>query len=294
MTNDHVEVLTETLRILNAGCYETNGRTVQLQLSKSQMEMSRVLLPDDVMEISNSNPKVRSGDGLHCGCLKADSFAAALELQRLPRWRRGKKPVLVLNFANPVNIGGGVYRGARAQEEDLCRRSSLLRSLENSRANRYYKYNRSLNTHMGSDAMILSPKVEVFRDENYDLMAKTSIVAVVTCAAPMISYGLEGMREKDYQKMFFNRIVRLLNCAAYYGYEDLVLGAWGCGAFGNDAAIVSDLFRNAFYEHIWGEWFAEDLFRNIIFAIRSRNGESYNYREFYDRFGDWNGGNGFK
>ena len=44
------------------------------------------------------------------------------------------KPILVLNLANPVNPGGGVRRGSKAQEEDLCRKSSLLLSLESSAA----------------------------------------------------------------------------------------------------------------------------------------------------------------
>ena len=46
--------------------------------------------------------------------------------------------ILVLNLANPVNPGGGARRGARAQEEDLCRKSSLLLSLEDVSAKSYY------------------------------------------------------------------------------------------------------------------------------------------------------------
>ena len=42
--------------------------------------------------------------------------------------------------------------------------------------------------------------------------------------------------------MVYNRIVGMLKCAAYFGYKNLVLGAWGCGAFGNDAHVMSDLF----------------------------------------------------
>ena len=45
--------------------------------------------------------------------------------------------ILVLNLANPVHPGGGVRTGAKAQEEDLCRKSSLLLSLESRAASRY-------------------------------------------------------------------------------------------------------------------------------------------------------------
>ena len=55
--------------------------------------------------------------------------------------QKGARPVLVLNLANPVNPGGGVRRGATAQEEDLCRISSLLVSLESMKAKTYYDYN---------------------------------------------------------------------------------------------------------------------------------------------------------
>ena len=206
---------------------------------------------------------------------------AAIEMMRdRQNTEEQSKPVLVLNFANPVNIGGGVFKGAKAQEEDLCRRSSLLRSLETQHSLRYYNYNRKLHTHMGSDAMIFSPEVEIFRDEHGGLMDETVIVAVLTCAAPMISYGLEGMSEMEYQGMFYNRIVGVLKCAAYFGYEDLVLGAWGCGAFGNDAAVVSDLFYKALTEQIHNVGQITDLFHNVIFAVRSRDEESYNFKEF--------------
>ena len=104
------------------------------------------------------------------------------------------------------------------------------------------------------------------------------------CAAPMITNSMEGMSESEYRGMFYNRIVGVLKSAAYSGYEDLVLGAWGCGAFGNDAAIVSNLFDRALKELNWAGLHAYDLFNTIVFAIRSRGEESYNYKEFNRNF----------
>ena len=283
---NNIEILEETLQILDAGHYEVNGKEVKLRISKERMEASHVLLPADVQDIcSRKLTRTAISDEGRIGCVKQDSYVAAIEMMR-DRQNTGdqSKPVLVLNFANPVNIGGGVYKGAKTQEEDLCRRSSLLRSLETQHSLRYYNYNRKLHTHMGSDAMILSPEVEIFRDEHGGLMDETVIVAVLTCAAPMISYGLEGMSEREYRDMFYDRIVSVLKCAAYFGYEDLVLGAWGCGAFGNDAAVVSDLFRNALMEQNQNGVQTKDRFRRIVFAIRSRGEESYNYKEFKRNF----------
>ena len=285
---NNIEILEDTLQILDAGHYELNGEDVKLQLSKERMEASHVLLPADVQDICNRKLTRAALPGeCQISCVKQDSYVAAIEMLRGRQDAdRQSKPVLVLNFANPVNIGGGVYKGARAQEEDLCRRSSLLRSLETPHSLQYYSYNRKLHTHMGSDAMIFSPEVEIFRDERGELMDETVIVAVLTCAAPMITYSMEGMNESEYRGMFYNRIVGLLKCAAYFGYEDLVLGAWGCGAFGNDAAIVSDLFFRALTEFDWDGLKANDLFRRIVFAVRSRGEESYNYKEFNRNFGN--------
>lgn len=283
---NNIEILEETLQILNTGHYEVNGKEVKLQLSKERMEASHVLLPADVQDICGRE-LTRAAIPGQCkiGCVKQDSYVAAIEMMRERQKTKGQsKPVLVLNFANPVNIGGGVNKGAKTQEEDLCRRSSLLRSLETQHSLRYYSYNRKLHTHMGSDAMIFSPEVEIFRDEHGELMDHTVIVAVLTCAAPMISYGLEGMSEREYRSMFYNRIIGMMNCAAYFGYEDLVLGAWGCGAFGNDAAVVSDLFCKAFMEQSQNGGQIKDLFRRIVFAVRSRGEESYNFIEFKRNF----------
>ena len=287
MKNEQIEILAGTLQALNQGSYEANGKTVRLQLSKERMEASHVLLPEERLETARPGRKSPApGERCQYDCVRQDSFAAALQMSHdRPEGESADKPVLVLNFANPVNIGGGVYRGASAQEEDLCRRSSLLRSLENSRAVRYYGYNRGLHTHMGSDAMVFSPEVEIFRDERGVLMDETVIIAVLTCAAPMITYSMEGMSESEYREMFYNRIVGMLKCAAYFGYEDLVLGAWGCGAFGNDAAIVSDLFYRALKEFDWDGLKVNDLFHRIVFAIRSRGEESYNFLEFKRNFG---------
>ena len=58
-------------------------------------------------------------------------------------------------------------------------------------------------------------------------MEETYIVAVLTCAAPMITRGMEGLTNDQYQEMLFTRIKGILLCAAYYGYHTLVLGAWG-------------------------------------------------------------------
>ncbi len=282
-----IEILDETLRILKQGWYEKGGKKVQLKLSADKMKGIRVFLPDDVKKYSN-DPKFggpfvigRCGHG----CSNADSYAVARKLLEQTYLFTKKDPgVLVLNLANPVHPGGGVRRGACAQEETLCRNSSLLLSLESREALRYYEYNRSLNTYMGSDALMISPNVEIIRDENGNLLDETVVVSVLTCAAPMVTYGREGMTEAEYEDMVYNRIVGMLKCSAYFGYRHLVLGAWGCGAFGNDAHVFSDLFYRALKELKYNNLREKDLFRRIDFAVLDRTPDQYNFKEFYRNF----------
>ncbi len=289
MRLDTITILRETLGILENGTYEVNGATVPLKLSRAQMEEAEVYLPDDVKQVCEA----RDFEHVHVmgrcgyGCKNADAFALARDrMKRRYFAEKGEKPVLVLNLANPVNPGGGVRRGAKAQEEDLCRRSSLLLSLEGPQAKAYYEYNRSLGTYMGSHALMIHPQVEIIRDENDDLLPETVTVAVMTCAAPMLTddVGMEGMTQEQYESMIYDRITGMLKVAAYRGYRYLILGAFGCGAFGNDARIVSDLFYKALKNFDFDGMREKDMFRRIDFAVLCRPSNLYNFNEFNRNF----------
>lgn len=288
MRNDNVEMLQDTLRLLRQGSYKVNGRTVNIKLSKAAMEKVHVLLPENVQDICSRTDFERVFVNGRCGygCVNMDSFAAARQQYKTYSYMffNAVKPVLVLNLANPVHPGGGVRRGASAQEEDLCRKSSLLLSLESGHAAKYYEYNKKLGSHMGSDAMMFTPEVEIIRDENGALLEETVVVAVLTCAAPLVTLGKEGMSESAYQDMVYNRIMGMLKCAAYFGYRNLVLGAWGCGAFGNDAHVISDLFYRALKEMRFNGMSEKDFFRRIDFAVLDRTAGQYNFKEFKRNF----------
>lgn len=294
MRQDNIAILEDTLGIIEKGSYETGGRTVKLKLTPAEMKDAVVYLPKDLREMEGSYDKGLSHPPVRTGfsCMNMDSFALARLRTEQFRERLslpGAKPVLVLNLTNPVNPGGGVRRGARAQEEDLCRKSTLLVSLEGGSAAPYYIYNRSLNTYMGSDAVMIHPQVEIIKDENGELLPETVIVSVMTCAAPMITYGLEGMSQDEYESMVYGRITGMLKTAAFCGYEYLILGAFGCGAFHNDAAVVSDLFRDAVTDLDMCGKGTDELFRRIEFAVLDRSGNQYNYNEFARNFRDYYG-----
>ncbi|MCC8064738.1 MAG: TIGR02452 family protein, partial [Clostridiales bacterium] len=174
--------------------------------------------------------------------------------------------------------------GASAQEEDLCRRTSLLLSLESEDAKRYYDYNNARKTRMGSDGVLLSPNVEVIKDTSSEALAQPFPISVMSCAAPMVRLGLEGMSQQEYEEMLYKRIRGMLLVAASQGYRHLILGAFGCGVYGNDAALVSDLFARAIRDFTYSGKGSGQLFASIQFAVLCRPGKDYNYKEFCRNF----------
>ena len=289
MRDDNITMLHDTLSILERGYYNIGGKKVSLKLTRKQMEAAEVFLPDDVKKICDSKDfrHVHVLGRCGYGCENMDSFSLARKRREQFSYeldRKQARPILVLNLANPENPGGGVRGGAKAQEEDLCRKSSLLLSLESRNAALYYGYNRSLATYMGSDAVVIHPQVEILKDEDGNLLEESVIVAVMTCAAPMLRYGLNGMMQSQYEAMMLQRITGMLKVAAYFGYQHLVLGAFGCGAFRNDAHVVSDLFYKALKDFDYDGMKEKDMFNRIDFAVMDHSEDQYNFREFSRNF----------
>ena len=283
--NKQIDILNDTLRICSAGCYEYGGMRVDLKLSAAEMMKVKVFLPDQIDAVVKETDFSALQTETECiiTCENIDSFTMALKRKDNPTYSTDKE-VLVLNFANSVNPGGGVRRGARAQEEDLCRTSTLLLSLESDEAKPYYLYNRALQTVLASDAVIFTPSVEVIKNRKGELLGHPFTVSVMTCAAPMFTYDLEGLSLQEYEDLFYNRIVTMLKLAACQGYKSLVLGAFGCGAFDNDAALVSDLFLRALQElGIYGDK-QRKIFHSVDFAVLDRSEDQYNYDHFARNF----------
>ena len=74
------------------------------------------------------------------------------------------------------------------------------------------------------------------------------------------------------------RIRIMLAIAARHGQRNLLLGAWGCGAFGNKPDKVSECFRKVIVEAGFGR-----LFDKICFAVYGRE-DGRNYLAFKKTF----------
>jgi uncharacterized protein (TIGR02452 family) len=167
-----------------------------------------------------------------------------------------------MNFANAHNPGGGFKLGANAQEEALCRCSTLYASITSKEAGVMYSYNNTHVSRVESDYMLISPNVAVFRDKDLSLLEKPVVMGVVTVPAPN-RYGAAMLASsKMIEETFIRRIRILLRAAMKNGYKTLVLGAWGCGAFGNRPDDVASYFRTVIEDEGLGRAFDE-----ICFAI---------------------------
>lgn len=262
----NVSVFLETERIVNDGYYYVDGKRVDLKLSKQQMQECEVYLPGSVFDLKYECDETKFG------CHNKDSYDLALEMG---------EGVLVLNLADPFVAGGLVRQGSNAQEETLCRKSTLLTSLESKAAETYYGYNDGKDGY-SSDATIISRNVEVFRGEDYKLLDETRFVSVITIPAPIVSSKDECGNQR-YKKVMFQRIYTMLSVAAHCGYKRLVLGAFGCGAFNNDAKVVAEIFKNVLDQINYKD--GKCLFSDVEFAVLCYI-DDYNYKCFSEVFGN--------
>lgn len=190
---------------------------------------------------------------------------------------RGHAP-FVLNFASAKNPGGGFLRGARAQEESLARGSALYVCI---RGSEMYGYHRANGDCLYSDWMIHSPNVPVFRDDvTGALLEEPYLCAFLTTPAPNAGVVLEREpgRAAEVERTMRARVTRSLAVAALHGHRHLVLGAWGCGVFGNSPAVVADAFRRELDGAFAG------VFDEVVFAVLDWSDERRFIRPFVDRF----------
>jgi uncharacterized protein (TIGR02452 family) len=166
----------------------------------------------------------------------------------------------VLNFASAKHTGGGFLNGARAQEESLARSSGLFACLE---GNPMYAYHRQLGDSLYTNYAIYSPDVPVFRTEDGALLEEPYHCSFISAPAP----NANGRRHSRSRKQAVirtalqERIAKVLTIGAGYGHATIILGAWGCGAFGNNPAEVAALFHHALTTEYRG------VYRIVVFAV---------------------------
>lgn len=239
----------------------------------------------DGSQLYHTAPSVPTLDKPRSGAIivsKKRTFSAAQDYLK----KNPQKSVAVLNFASPLLPAAGLNCAYNTQEEVLCRCSTLYPALDcEPFLTQYYKKHRKADNPLFTDDCIFTPDVTVFKDDRQEqLMPQADWFQchVLTSAAPC----LYDVKEKPvriskgkYDKLLENRCHTLLAVAVHHGVEMVVLGAFGCGAFGNDPEQVAKAFDRALVDY-------RAYFDMVEFAVPAPNEKnSGNYKAFEIVFG---------
>lgn len=246
---------------------------------------------------SSKNQKLISGskEFMPSGCAeKKYEASASLTVSKkrtleAASYYKGQKTA-VLNFASATNPGGGVIKGSSAQEEAICRCSSLYFNLnEKAMWDGFYSPHRAGRNPLHNDDCIYTPDVVVFKSDTASpvLLPEEDWykVNVITCAAPNLRErpansmnpgdGNTPVRlsDRDLLAIHEKRLGRILDIAAAEENEVIILGAFGCGAFLNPPRIVARAMKNVVKERRYD-------FKAIEFAVYCPPRDDSNYRVF--------------
>lgn len=211
-----------------------------------------------------------------------------------PYAKQGRK-VCVLNFASATNPGGGVLYGSSAQEESLCRCTTLYPCLKEESLRRdFYAPHRAKEDPLYNDDCIYTPDVCVFKsDINFpEPLSRNDwwSVNMLTCAAPNLRdrpsnamnpcAGSKAAKitPEDLEKLLTSRIKRIFEVAVANRNEVLILGAFGCGAFKNPPEIVAKVFKRITESYT-------QYFDVIEYAVFHTTKETANYKAFLKEMG---------
>ena len=284
------EVYKNNCEIFQAGAYETaSGKTVELNPAPMMDGTIVYEAPFSIPETASRNEPPMTGVA-NIGCLELGR-----ELQL-----KGYNPV-VLNLADAYFACGFYHYGSNAQEESLCRQSTLSQSL--------YQYYGSKQAELSGvtfkgkkypmdmcHGAIYSPHVTVFRKgagEGFALMNEPYETAIISCAA--LDFNEKHGKNLEYRasdggftpeghEIMLSKIRTIYGAALVAGHDALVLGAFGCGAFRLRPDLVAGMFRDVLFEPAF-----KNRFRAVTFAILERPGAESGvhgkFAPFYSIFG---------
>lgn len=174
----------------------------------------------------------------------------------------------LLNFASYRHAGGGFATGAWAQEEAICHDSTLYNVL--CKFEKFYAENEhTLNRSLYTDRAIFSPKIIFERRGN------SAECDVITCAAPNFGAAKgRGVTEKENEAAVRQRVDFVISIAGENGCDTVILGAWGCGVFGQDPKLIARAFR---------ERLNASSIKRAVFAIPGNNPNYTGFKEVFSR-----------
>ena len=151
----------------------------------------------------------------------------------------GNPSSAVLNFSSYKNPGGMFINGSKAQEECLCHESFLYNVLKEFQLEFYDWNSRHKNKALYLNRGLFSKGVWFFRGDSH------VECCVITCAAPNKSAAqkYQNVSDKENTEVLRSRIRFVLDIAKYNDVDTLILGAYGCGVFGQNPKEVAEIFK---------------------------------------------------
>lgn len=235
-----------------------------------------------------------SAGGQETDVLNDDCIRVARKMQK-----EGMNPA-ILNLAD-ADIACGLYPGgSKAQEESVCRVSTLSRSLY-----QYYdeEHAKLVNVPFVRKAYpldinyggIYSPDVTVFRDSANGFTLLDNPYKVSIISVPALNFREKNGRDLEYMspdggftqeghKIMLNKIRTIFRIAVFKGHDSLVLGAFGCGAFRLKPYLVSQLFYDVMDEDEFYGRFKSVKFAILEFGPKEGIGINGRFAPFYSRF----------
>lgn len=265
------EIAEQTVAVVEAGRYRTAAgaeRDIAAEVAAA-VAGTRLYLPDQ---------EVAAGPGAGELTVTVTNESSLVAARRLGGDRA---EVACLVFASARHPGGGFRSGARAQEESIARSSALYACQQ--AVPEFYAYHRAEPDLAYSDRVIYSPAVPVFRDDDGgdgggELLDHPYRVAFLTTAAPNLTAIMRNQPERavDLPAILHRRAARVVRIAAANGHRRLVLGAWGCGVFGNHPDTVAGAFAAALRD--------QPGLEQVCFAVLDRQPGTPTYAAFQQAF----------
>ncbi|CAH6420795.1 Domain of unknown function (DUF2263)-containing protein [uncultured virus] len=220
-----------------------------------------------IIKYDNYSPKINIGPKFKTKIqvVPLDTLEAAINVNNINNTKTG-----FLVFANSSNPGGRYKEGTPAQEENICRRTNLVQCFNN------MKYP------IPEFGSFYIKNLVILRDteaNNYKFLSKFYNMDCILSAAyhspsiNNINQLCEGFREKTRIK-----IISILNAFLNNGVYNIILGAFGCGAFNNPVSDISEIFHEIFQSNSY-----KDRFNTVTFAILKNVGIN-NYNIFLEKF----------
>ena len=268
-----VEIAQDTVVIMDKKGYEApSGTWCDIEdMMRESRDNTQLYTPEELQAM------LRLAPGGAIAKVEVTGETTIQAMQRLAQ----EGTVCGLNFASARKPGGGWLNGAMAQEESLARSSGLYHCLDKPEVAEYYRANRKAEVFY-TDHMIYSYAVPFFKDDDGNLLEEPFRASIITAPAPNAAEILKDPfadeTSRDILYVILRRRAAMIRAIARDMKERrLVLGAWGCGVFGNDPRDVAKIFHE-FVDRSPG------LFDRIVFAVYDTSPDQSTLKAFQSEF----------